>query len=190
MLTLEGKMRRGMKSRRGVMRTAPLMVFVGASSVVRYAGHAATPWRLALAALTAVGFAYYAWTTYREAKRLFDVYEDRLRELLDSTYHAITFTDRDEASAFVAALGRQLHAPRDDLASWEDDVEISATSHANGTTLYLSDGAMRSFATAFATPPETRPVVGWDLPSDRIPLLVGAPAQAIGRDDVLKLLAP
>lgn len=163
------------------------MLPVVGGSFARFLAHpSAIKW--VLGGFTLFGLASYAWRTWRESTRLRDLYGDRLIELLDSTYHAITFADKDEAAAFVAALGRQLHSPREDLATYDEDVEIAATSGADGTTLFLSDGAMRAFTTAFAAPTTTRPVVGRDLPPERVPLLVGAPSEPTGRDDVLKLL--
>jgi hypothetical protein len=184
-MTLEATMRRGMKTEGTRINTSVLMLVVGALNVARYYSHAVPWWKPALAMLVLFGFASYAWSTRTEAKRLRQEYGDRLLELLDSTYQAITFADKNEAAAFVAALARQLHSPRADLASFEENVEIAATTDASGTTLYLSDGAMRAFETAFASPPVSRPISGRDLPPDRVAVLVGTPNQPIGRDDVL-----
>ena len=186
LLTLEASMRRGMTSQRGAMRSSFLVVLIGFANVARYAGHTVPWWKPAWAVLLLAGCVSYAWNKRQESRKTFDIYEDRLRELLESTYHAITFADRDEAAAFVAALARQLHSPRSDLASWEEDVEISATSGTEGTTLYLSEGAMQAFTTAFAAPPGTRPIIGSDLPPERIPVLVGTSAEAIGLEEVVR----
>src|SRR6185369_4496997 len=119
-----------------------------------------------------VGMAFFSYERWKEAKALKNIYAERLLELRDAPYHAISFADRREAAAFVAALGRQLHAPGHDLNSYEEDVEISATSSKDSTTLYLSEGALRAFSDTFTAPPHMQQVQGRSLPWDRVAVLV------------------
>ena len=181
-------MRRGVRSQRFGMYGAAPMALACAAGVIGDLVQGVPWWKAGLALFLLVGLWAYMWDSWSRAKQMADVYGARLAELQDSTYHAITFADKNEVAAFVAALGQQMPSPREDLASYEEDLEISATTHAGGATLYLTDAAMDAVAKAFATATNARQVPGRDLPRDRVALLVGAPDAPVGRDDIIRLL--
>jgi hypothetical protein len=173
--TLEMKMRRGAESRVGMAFAAALGPLVAGAYLIRLMSKGAPWWQIALGVLFGVGLVSFAWNSWSESKEWRLQYQHRLSELLEGTYHEVSFAMRDEAVAFVAELSRRLVSADQDLASWEEDVEVSVRILPGGTTtLYLSDGAMRAFSPEFPAPPNMQQVPGKSLSQLRVAVISGA----------------
>ncbi len=101
-------------------------------------------------------------------------------------FHQIAFDAVEEAAAFVAALSRQLAAPRSDLIG-AGPLEVSIAVRESGADVYLTPSALASAERAFGAVPSSNKVV--DLPSGTVPFIRDSVGTYLSRDDVLRALA-
>jgi hypothetical protein len=102
-------------------------------------------------------------------------------------FQRIAFDTIDEAAAFVAALSRQLDAPRTDLRD-DTPIEVAIGVSESGADVFLTGGALGATERAFGTPPTSHSVD--EVPSGAVWVIADAATQWLSRDDVLRALAP
>lgn len=105
---------------------------------------------------------------------------------MSSDFHRLAFDTIDEAAAFVAALSRQLDAPRTDLRG-DEPIEVGVVVSETGADVSLSPGAIAATERAFGASPITQPIV--EIPSGTVWVITNGSTQWLSRDDVLRALA-
>lgn len=185
--TLEYRYRYGVGMQR-MLKITVVTTAIGFVPAAIIAAANAQPWQATLWVLGLIGVGLFVRDRWRENAELGRVYETRLAEMLDATWHAISFDSQEKAAEFVAAIGAHMRPIGHDLFSYDIETEISATSSGGVTTLYLSASTMDAVIAAFGAAPLMRELQGKSLPKNRVAVLVGGPDNAVTSGEVLKRL--
>ena len=108
----------------------------------------------------------------------------RRRPVATAEYHRLDFSERDEASAFMAALSRFITSPAGTSVVAEGEpVEVWTSMQENGDRLYLNNSAKRATVAAFSPVPELTPIRGSAIPRNVLLSLAGFTARPMGFDE-------